>query len=386
MVALYSADLAIVVRIGAEEPLLGINEWIVAVSPPTPLRSLVTVFLAFRRTLPTPMQTESIQQRVRARGIEMRLAKFIIAVAAGLVATHVHSAGLMLDKVPADGSGSEMDVAVWSPCSTPPNEIQHRRFMIRAVRDCPVERTNLPLIVISHGYGGMYLGHHDTAEALADAGFVVAAPNHPDDTASNEDRKTNFRALISRPSDIKRLIDYMISKSPSAEHIDPERIGFYGFSRGGYTGLVLLGAVPDFQVLHRRCRVVACDRPIDGLSTADLVNDPRINVFVIADPLSNVFPTADALKGVRRPLQLWGSEFGGRGVKHADVTRIARNLPEKADVRIVLNSSHLDFVAPCRDEFAEASPRHCSSSPGFSRAAFHKELNGQIVAYFQRHL
>jgi predicted dienelactone hydrolase len=316
----------------------------------------------------------------------MRLAKLVIAVAVGLVFTHVHAAGLMLDKVPADGSGPEIDVAVWSPCNTPPSEIQHRRFMIRAVRDCPVNGTNLPLIVISHGYGGMYLGHHDTAEALADAGFVVAALNHPDDTTSNEDRKTNLRALISRPSDIKRLIDYMISKSPSAAHIDPERIGFYGFSRGGYTGLVLMGATPDFQVLHRKCRVVACDHPVEALSTADLVSDPRIKVFVIADPLSNVFPTADALKGVRRPLQLWGSEFGGRGVTHADVARVARNLPARADVRIVPNSWHLDFVAPCPDEFAQASPKSCRSSPSFSRAAFHKELNGEIVAYFQKHL
>ena len=39
-------------------------------------------------------------------------------------------------------------------------------------KDCPV-------IVISHGSGGSFLGHHDTAETLADAGFVVAAISHP---------------------------------------------------------------------------------------------------------------------------------------------------------------------------------------------------------------
>jgi predicted dienelactone hydrolase len=35
--------------------------------------------------------------------------------------------------------------------------------------------TKLPLLVMSHGTGGSTLGHFDTAVALADAGFVVAA-------------------------------------------------------------------------------------------------------------------------------------------------------------------------------------------------------------------
>ena len=36
---------------------------------------------------------------------------------------------------------------------------------------------SLPLVVMSHGTGGSFLGHFDTAMALADAGFVVVAMN-----------------------------------------------------------------------------------------------------------------------------------------------------------------------------------------------------------------
>ena len=39
----------------------------------------------------------------------------------------------------------------------------------------------LPLVVFSHGTAGWFGGHHDTAAALADAGFVVAAINHSGD-------------------------------------------------------------------------------------------------------------------------------------------------------------------------------------------------------------
>ena len=47
---------------------------------------------------------------------------------------------------------------------------------------CPVEGEHLPLVVVSHGYHGWYGNLHDVAETLADAGFVVAAINHPADT------------------------------------------------------------------------------------------------------------------------------------------------------------------------------------------------------------
>lgn len=151
---------------------------------------------------------------------KMPLAKLAIAVAISVIVTHVHAAGLKRVKVPADGARPEIDVAVWSPCAAPPVEIKTRPFVLHAVRDCAVPGKNLPLIVVSHGFGGNYLGHHDTAEALADAGFIVAALNHPDDTTSNEARKSDFRALVSRPHDIKRLIDYMIGHSPDSANID----------------------------------------------------------------------------------------------------------------------------------------------------------------------
>jgi predicted dienelactone hydrolase len=36
--------------------------------------------------------------------------------------------------------------------------------------------------------------------------------------------------FIARPTDSKRLIDFMLNKSPTASQIDPRGIGFFGFS------------------------------------------------------------------------------------------------------------------------------------------------------------
>ena len=53
---------------------------------------------------------------------------------------------------------------------------------------------------------------------------------------------------VQRPLQVKRVIDHMTGASPLATTIDPDRIGIYGFSRGGYTALVAIGANPDFSL------------------------------------------------------------------------------------------------------------------------------------------
>ena len=67
-------------------------------------------------------------------------------------------------------------------CSESPGEINLGKITLPAVKNCPISGDKLPLVVVSHGRGGSFVGHHDTAETLADAGFVVAAINHPGDT------------------------------------------------------------------------------------------------------------------------------------------------------------------------------------------------------------
>lgn len=87
-------------------------------------------------------------------------------------------------------------------------------------------------VVVSHGMGGALVGHHDMAETLADADFVVAAVNHPGDTTSDVSRHGELSVMVERPTDIKRLTDFMLGASPAASNIDPERIGFFGVASG----------------------------------------------------------------------------------------------------------------------------------------------------------
>jgi predicted dienelactone hydrolase len=162
----------------------------------------------------------------------------IVAAITFAVASTGHAAGVQFIEVPVEGSRQALTGAAWYPCMEPPQEVRlHGLRAAPGVRDCSVAGAELPLVIISHGRNGWYGGHHDTAEALADAGFVVAAINHPDENALNEGIVDELSVAANRPYDSKRLIDFMLRAWPSASHINSDRIGHFGFSRGGYTTL-----------------------------------------------------------------------------------------------------------------------------------------------------
>ena len=103
-------------------------------------------------------------------------------------------------------------------------------FGLMGVKDCPVTGQKLPLVIVSHGHTGWFGANHDTAEALADAGFVVAAINHPGDTYSTPRGATTCPSA-SRPVDMVRLLDFMLHDWKDKAVIDPARINFFGFSK-----------------------------------------------------------------------------------------------------------------------------------------------------------
>jgi predicted dienelactone hydrolase len=312
---------------------------------------------------------------------------FILAAALCLATSVAHAAGFQPIEVPGDSSLPAIKGAIWYPCAQPVRDIEVGLLTIAVAKDCPVTGEKLPLIVISHGKGGSLIGHYDTAQTLADAGFVVVAISHPGDNALDKSRMDDPSVFVERPADIKRAIDFMLGPWPDANKIDATRIGLFGFSRGGYTGLVAIGANPHFGKRLRSCEgngSALCDQIHKG-ELPELTHDPRIKAAVIADPLS-IFFTPNSFTAVNVPVQLWGSERGGDGVTPESVVAIASQLPQKPEFHAVPNSQHFDFLPPCPPALAKAAPVICVDAPGFDRTAFHQELNAAMLAFFRKHL
>ena len=198
--------------------------------------------------------------------------------------------------------------------------------------------------------------------------------------------------LIERPADIKRLVDFMLGTWPEAIRIDRERIGFFGFSRGGYTGLVVIGGNPDFRralayicpegSTMRKCEQIRGNE----IPTQPLAHDPRIKAAILADPAFPIFFTADGLKDVKIPVELWRSALGGDGVVPEAVIALERRFSARPDYHVTENSGHFAFLAPCSPGQAKASPQLCVDPPGFDRTAFHKEFDAEVLDFLRKHL
>ena len=319
----------------------------------------------------------------------MRIPGLFITVLFCLCAAMAHAAGVQFIVIPPDSDGSALTGAVWSPCARPPQEVKLFSVVTPALLNCPVQGEKLPLVVISHGQDGWFGGHHDTAEALADAGFVVAAINHPGDNAVSATRTRDISIAVKRPADIKRLVDYVLGPWSDSAKIDLRRIGFFGHSRGGYTGLALAGANPDFVRAAAECGEGANPNSPCGLfkdarlPDAPVTHDARIRALVLADPGFSFLLGKNELKPVALPVQLWSSELGGAGGTAQSVARVMSWLPVKPEFHLVPHAEHWAFVAPCTAEQAKSLPRICNDTPSFDRVAFHREFNTAVIAFFR---
>jgi predicted dienelactone hydrolase len=319
----------------------------------------------------------------------MYVCKFLGAIALCLTATLAQGAGLRAIEIAADADDPALQGAMWYPCSQPPGEVNLGKITLPGVKDCPLPGEKLPLVVVSHGRRGNFVGHHDTYEVLADAGFIVAAINHPGDTVSDLSRTDDLSIYVQRPNDIKRLIDFMVGAPAFASSIDRERIGLFGFSRGGYTGLVSIGANPDWASATDVCQLYkshVCEQiRAKQFPAQPLTHDLRIKAAVIADPLT-VFFTADSFAAVGVPVQLWASELGGDGVLPHTADIVDRNLSPKHEHHVVPNAGHFAFLAPCPPALAAELPAICTDATDFDRVAFHAQFNADVLAFFRTQL
>ena len=301
------------------------------------------------------------------------------------------AAGYELVEVPTSGGEPPIRAIIWSPCASAPNSVQLGPYVIQAVQNCAILGSSLPLIVISHGQGGTLLGHHDTAEALADAGFVVVTFNHPGDTFGDDSLAQQLSIFESRPRDASRVITFLLQRWQSREHLDPDSMGVFGFSRGGYTALALVGAIPNIPASDERlcgnwwsfigslCRQIKSED-----ARLNPRADSRIRAAVVVDPL-NLFDAA-GLQSVRVPVQLWASEQGGDGVALADIEAVRSALPISPDYHVAKGAGHFAYLAPCPPALMEAARAICTDPEGFDRSAWHRTMNTAITTFFRQAL
>ena len=293
-----------------------------------------------------------------------------------------------------DRGGKAMQAGIWYPSnvqtSTHPLDLLSQDVALNA----PVQGQGLPLILISHGTGGSFTSHLDTAQALARAGMVVLAITHIGDNSQDQSYVGNRIDLIDRPRQIKVALDWMLSSWPGSLNINPKRVGIFGFSLGGFTSLVLLGGTPELSRMAQLCKTKAdapeCefikrahgDQLSPNAETPNWTHDSRIKAAVIAAPAAVYLFGPGDLREVSSPIQMWRVDNDTWAPDAWNGAIVRDNLKGHPDAHVVQGADHFAFLAPCSEALRAAVPPICQDPAGFDRAAFHRAFNQSVVDFF----
>jgi predicted dienelactone hydrolase len=311
-------------------------------------------------------------------------------------AVHADSPGAgFLDLTLTDPvEGGPMPAIVVYPAQAQGAPTQRGPFALDATANAAPAAGSFPLIVFSHGTGGSLMGHHDSLTALARAGFVTAAVEHPRDNFRDDSGFATDLQLVGRPHHIVALIDGVLAHA-AGRLVDRSRIGMAGHSAGGYTALLIAGAVPNFELqaeyrhavpydpLRARADAAGRERRKPGLAH---VSDSRIRaIFLMAPALGYVFDRA-ALAKVEVPVRLYRPGADELLAHPWNAERIARMLPNPPEYQVLDGAGHFVFLAPCPSAFAALIPIICTDPPGIDRNAIHMRLNAEMIDFFRRAL
>ena len=326
---------------------------------------------------------------IRSRLLASLAALALVTTATSALAAN---AGFTVVQAADPQGGAPITVGIWYPTDAPAKPMPLGIGDQVAAPGAPLVGDHLPLIVMSHGNGGFFGGHADTAQALAEAGFVVAALTHTGDNYADQSRATD---MANRPRQLSVLIDYMLKASPMQAAIDPDRVGAFGFSSGGFTVLVAAGAEPDLKTVAPHCKahpdffdckLTAAHPPSAEAMKAAWTHDARIKAVVSAAPAMGYSFSKAGLSKVTMPLQLWRAGNDQILPDPFYASAVRANLPKAPDWHVVPNAGHFDFLTPCNDQGRSTAAAICGSAPGFDRAAFHKDFDREVVGFFKANL
>ncbi len=129
-----------------------------------------------------------------------------------------------------DADQAPLQVAIWYPSTDKPADTDFGPFEMQVAVNGSVAGERHPLIVMSHGTGGMALNSYDTAIALARAGFIVAAVTHTGDNYRDQSAAFTERDFVDRARHISgsstsagRLGRTRLDRPRTHRHVRPLR-------------------------------------------------------------------------------------------------------------------------------------------------------------------
>lgn len=351
-------------------------------------------------------QAHSVHRRRR-----WLLAAALLLLPFALLAGTATGVGFQAIRIHDPVGGGDMPGYVFYPSAQATGTTVVGPYHVAASRNAPAIPGAKPLVVISHGNGGSDLSHHDLATYLASHGFVVATLEHPGDNFHDTHGVGHASVLVGRPIQVKATISTLLADPHWKGLIDAHRIGVAGFSAGGYTSLLAVGAVPRFQRFLDYCHRHPDDPNVcgdlkqltaeatshgqtieqyvttlqDSLTRWGSTADPRVKAAFAMAPLSLVFDQAGAA-AIDRPVFLYYGQDDHVLLPPENAAHLRPLIATLAGAKVVPKADHWVFLSPCSPELAKDSPVICSDPPGVDRVAVHAQIQADALAFFRKAL
>ncbi|QKW58998.1 alpha/beta fold hydrolase [Stenotrophomonas sp. NA06056] len=253
----------------------------------------------------------------------------------------------------------------------------------RAAKDAPIAEGRLPTLLLSHGNGGTARMMGWLGTALARAGYLVIAVDHPGNNGADEMTLAGSVLTWLRADDLKAALAAVQADTLLGPHVDASRLGVIGYSAGGFTALLSAGARPDMARLLAFCHAHPDDgvcRPQQEAATHTMearlaaAASPQLQpyvrhaqddrsipgvraVFVLAPAIVQAF-APEQLKALQQPVAivLGAVDDVAPPATNGDV---AAELIPKATLHALPDVGHYDFLSTCTPLAKERLPALC---------------------------
>jgi len=276
----------------------------------------------------------------------------------------------------------------------------------RVAADAPwSDSSRHALILLSHDFGGVARQLTWLGAALARRGYIVVAVDHPGSNSRDGVTPEGTYAPWERAGDLRSALDLVLADPALSRHIDASHLGVAGFSLGGWTAALEVGARADFDQLREFCtspqrdslcdpqspfainlderaRVLAKDsmRELTAQEHGDFIDSRIRAAFLIAPVLAQALGR-QSLTRIRVPVEIL---LGGADPVATPKTNgewLAQTIP-RGRLQVLKQVGHYDFLAECRSAGLAKARALCADGEGTHRAATHSAAIAEAVRFF----
>ncbi|MCV2401864.1 alpha/beta fold hydrolase [Marinomonas sp. C2222] len=271
------------------------------------------------------------------------------------------------------------------------------------IRIGTAKASSYPLVILSHGYRGSWRNLNWLATRLTQQGFIVAAIDHPGTTTFNQDPALAAQ-WWQRPTDLSRLLDWLLEQSYVAPFIDTHNITAIGHSLGGWTVMALAGAKFDRAQLLEECRLdhnprvcgllneLGMDTIQDGEPQHSL-QDLRIKRVISLDlGLARGF-SRESLQQLSTPSLILAAGIDIGDLPQAQESGfLAEYIPDAMHEYIVYaDATHFSFMQLCKEGAIEMIEEEnpgdgiiCQDGNQRTRYELHEKIADDILAFMKK--